>query len=134
MKRLILLIATFVAMLSTPALAETDGAFFAAGSIEHQFNGDDFLTPGCTFYPHPVPKYKYSTSPGITVCTGNNPRAEFKLGYEFAFGDWRDKWYVPILQLGFKHESNWFSGPPFNEDRELWSNSWFLEFKLGGLR
>jgi len=120
---LLLIIAT------TPTHA-AEGAFFATGSFDYQIAGSDLLEPGCTTYD----QLTFTNGTAFELCTGSNPRAEFKLGYEFAFGDFRNHWFLPIIQLGYKHESNWASGPPFNDEKELWSDSVFLEFKFGGLR
>jgi hypothetical protein len=107
------------------AHAEFEIAPFATGTFEYQFRGDRLLTPGCTTYPE---------LNNVRICTGKNPRAEFKLGFEFAFGDWRNKWYIPTFQAGYKHESNWFTGAPFNDEPELFAEKLFLEFRFGGLR
>lgn len=118
---------TFFLVLMVPsfACADAEVAFFLTGTFEYQLNAlsDPLLRTGCTSY-----------SLG-ELCTGRNPRAEFKLGAEFAFGDWHNKpWRWPIYQFGYKHRSAWFSGKPFNDEGEFHSESLFLEFKFGGLR
>lgn len=117
---------------ATSADAETEGAFFASGSFDYQFQGSDILEPGCTTYPD----LTFQSGREFELCTGDNPRGEFKLGYEFAFGNWRDKWYSPVFQFGYRHRSNWFTGAPFGDagEPELWSDFVYLEFKVGGLR
>ena len=131
MKYLTIILLAGTVWLSPGAAEAAEGAFFATGAFEYQFAGDRLLTPGCNLRP----EFKWSDDgAGVIFCTGKNPRAEFKLGYEFAFGDFRNHWWLPIFQFGYKHESNWFSGKPFNDDREMWSDKLFLEFKFGGLR
>ena len=116
--------------LSSTALA-AEGAFFATASADYQISGSDILAPGCTVYPQLTFERGGSE---FEMCTGSNPRAEFKLGYEFAFGDFRNNRLLPIIQFGYKHKSNWASGFPFNKDLEIWSDSVFLEFRIGGIR
>lgn len=109
-----------------------EGAFFGTASFEHQFQGSDILEPGCTTHDD---LWNINAGDYLTVCTGQNPRAEFKLGYEFAFGNFRKNKWLPIMQLGYKHRSNWFSGAPFNDRKlEISQDFIYLEFKLGGLR
>ena len=107
-----------------PAHAEFEIAPFATGAFEYQIDSrsSQLLATGCINYDQ------------FRICTGDNPRADFKVGAEFSFGDWRNKWYIPVFQTGWRHRSNWFTGPPFNDEPEIHSESLFLEFKLGGLR
>lgn len=148
MKKLVLIFATIVAFSSTPALAEFEGAWFLTGTMEHQidFLSNRLVRTGCNNYSFPM---NFTDRHGNTIglghysgpaivsfgaCTGNNPFAEFKIGYEFAFGDWRNKWYIPVIQFGWKHESHWFDGIPFNDHPETFAEKIFLEFRFGGLR
>ncbi len=148
MKKFVLIFATIVAMSSTPALAETEGAWFLTAAVEYQLDSlsSPLIGTGCNKYDFPMYLYDrhgntigngHYTGPATAsfgYCTGNNPLAEFKLGYEFAFGDWRNKWYLPVMQFGWKHESHWFDGRPFNNNAETWAEKIFLEFRFGGLR
>ncbi len=120
MKIRLILITLFTLSVNT-AHAETEGAWFLTGSMEHQINflSSPLVRTGCN---------------NFDVCTGNNPLAEFKIGYDFAFGDWRNKWYIPVIQFGWKHESHWFDGIPFNDHPETFAEKIFLEFRFGGLR
>jgi len=131
MKHAIAMLVLLTGYIWTDTAEAAEGAFFATGAFEYQFAGDKLLTPGCTTYDNLA--YR-DTGNSLRICTGKNPRAEFKLGYEFAFGDFRNHWWLPIFQVGYKHESNWLSGAPFNDEREMWSDKLFLEFKFGGLR
>jgi len=131
MKNLILAITIIVGYMWTDVHA-AEGEFFATASFDYQFNSVQWLEPGCTVYDDLV---NTNVGGNLKVCTGKNPRAEFKLGYEFAFGDFRNHKWLPIMQFGYKHRSNWFTGAPFNDDKfEIAADFIFLEFKIGGLR
>lgn len=95
-----------------------DGSLFATTAAEHYFAGTPVIRPGCN----------------SSRCTGHNPRAETKIGYEFAFGGWKDNKWSPIFQIGYKHRSVFFSGTPFNNRNEIRSENIFIEVKIGGLR
>jgi hypothetical protein len=101
-----------------------EGAFFVTGTVEYQLDSltDPLIRTGC-----------HMSGP-TRICTGKNPLAEFKIGYEFAFGDWRNHWWIPVFQTGWKHESHWFQGQPFNDEPETHAEKLFLEFRFGGLR
>lgn len=104
-----------------------EGAFFFNATIEYQLDDmtDPFLRTGCT---------DYGFQSEVHVCTGRNPRNELSGGYEFAFGDFRKKWYLPIIQVGYKHRSGIRDGSPFNNRPEMFQDLLFIGFKLGGLR
>lgn len=112
--------------------AAAEGEWFATASFDHQFAGSATSEPGCTTHDN---LWNINTADYLTICTGDNPRAEFKLGYEFAFGNFRKNKWLPIMQIGYKHRSNWLTGFPFNDDKlEAATEYVFLEFKIGGIR
>ena len=130
MRNVILTTLILISFMWTDAKA-AEGSFFATASFDYQFDSIPLLRPGCNVYPD----FKNADGGSLKYCTGNNPRAEFKLGYEFAFGSFRNNAWLPIMQIGLKHRSNWFTGAPFTDDKlELAANFVFLEFKIGGLR
>ena len=105
---------------------EIEPVFVAGAEYQLDKYTDFWLHKGCRSYPIPNPEFE--------VCMGRNPGAEFRLGAEFAFGDWRSKWYVPVFQAGWKHRSHFRDGRPFNKLAETHSEGLFLELRLGGLR
>ena len=109
---------------------KVEGEWFVTSTFEYQLDGlsDPIVRKGC----HQIITGDQTTS----WCNGDNPAAEFKIGYEFSFGDWRseNKNHIPIIQIGWKHRSHWFNGWPFNRKGETHSEALYLEFKWGGLR
>jgi len=123
MKKILTITVALLIFSCQPATA-AEGEWFLTGSFEYQIDSrsDSFLQTGCTYYDR------------MSICHGRNPGSEVKMGYEFAFGDWRSRWYVPIFQVGWKHRSHLFEGAPFNDNPETHTEAIFLAFSLGGLR
>lgn len=107
-----------------------ESAVFITASFEHQYEGSPILEPGCTTHDN----LYWGNGKNATICTGENPKAEFTAGVEFSLGDWRNNPWIPIFQLGIKHESQWFTGPPFNDEAEFHAEKVYIQIKLGGLR
>ena len=83
---------------------------------------------------------------------GFYPYADIKVGYKIEEPDYvvynGEKLNVSfgaketsVLELGFekdnfsfgvKHDSQWFSGSPFNEDEEYYKTEIFIGYKIGG--
>lgn len=121
----ILMMWFLLVVLMTPPAGAADFALYAKGGFDYQLDEytDVWLHKGC------------QTFNDVTeVCMGENPGFAGELGVEFAFGDYEDKWYIPVFSFGWRHRSHWFQGGPFNDEPETYSENIFFDFKFGGLR
>lgn len=124
MKHLMLIMLILTGYLWTDFARAVDLAPFFVGTFEYQLDHQSSLSAqtGC------------NEQPTFTFCTGRNPRNELRAGAELGFGNWRTNPWIPIIQLGYQHRSGIRDGEPFNNRPESFTGSWFVEFKLGGLR
>lgn len=121
-------IAQSLIILMSPSICRADWEAkpYGALSVDYQFNSASapYLRTDC--------KARFQD---ITrICRGTNPLGGWQLGLEFAHESWRSKWYVPVFRAGWRHQSHAFDGSPFNNKPEVWSESFMLEAKFGGLR